>query len=345
MATERLRVSTPDASRSNGDDAGDRRVPVLFIAGFGRSGSTLLDRLLGSTPEFHSGGEVGGVWWQGLVEDRLCSCGAHFSRCPFWQAVGASSFSSLRAPEIDAIVRYLRSIFPAQRLWRILIGRTRRNLVSSAPAGFFDTTARIYQGLQNVSGQQVVVDSSKLATYFVLLAQIPSVDIHIVHLVRDPRAVSHSWLRPLVADPDGRTSMSRFGAVKAGVLWLAMNAAVEFTARRMSLSYVRVRYEDLVKDPAQIVGQLWSGILRDTGLEVADAPHLDDGDVELGIVHSISGNPMRFRQGRMSVVEDSDWKADPRIRRAIVAAITFPLRWRYGYGGLWIKHTASRRED
>ena len=319
--------------RSGGDGQGGQGVPVLFIAGFGRSGSTLLDRLLGNSPGFHSGGELDCVWSLGLVEDRLCSCGVRFSGCPFWQAVGSNSFSPLQAHEIDAIARYTLSVLPAQKMWRVLSRRTRRGLVSSAPADFFDVMARLYQGVRDVSSRQVVVDSSKLASYLVLLAQIPSVDVHVVHLIRDPRAVAHSWLRPRVTDPDGRTSMSRFGGVKSAVLWLIMNAAVEWTAQRLRLSYVRVRYEDLVKDPARIVGQLRSDVLSVAELDCAEASHSDDKDIDLGAAHMISGNPMRFRQGRIPIVEDSDWKSGPRSRRAIVAAITFPLRWRYGYGG------------
>jgi hypothetical protein len=157
------------------------------------------------------------------------------------------------------------------------------------------------------------------------------VDLHVVHLVRDPRAVAHSWLRPLVTDPDGRTSMPRFGAARSAVLWLTMNVAVEWVAWRLGLRYVRIRYEDLVRDPARIVGQLRSRVLEDAGLDVADAGLTDDEGVDLDVVHSISGNPMRFRQGRMSVVEDIDWKAGSSSRKAIVAAITFPLRRRYGY--------------
>jgi Sulfotransferase family len=313
--------------------AGGQTVPVLFIAGFGRSGSTLLDRLLGRTPGFHSGGELDSVWNQGLVEDRLCSCGARFSSCPFWQAVGNSSFSSLQTEEINAIVRYTDSVFPAQKMWRILSRKTRSSLVSSAPPNFFDIMAKFYLGVRDASACQVVVDSSKLASYLVLLAHVSSVDVHVVHLVRDPRAVAHSWLRPRVTDPDGRTSMPQFGGAKSAVLWLIMNAAVEWTARRLRLSYVRVRYEDLVKDPGRIVRQLRSDVLRDAEFDLAEVGHLDDDNIDLGIVHSISGNPMRFRQGRMPIVEDAGWKADPRGRRAIVTAITFPLLWRYGYGG------------
>lgn len=344
--SSRLRKSNPlsDASRFNEEEAGGHVVPVLFIAGFGRSGSTLLDRLLGSTPGFHSGGELGGVWQQGLLKDRLCSCGARFSSCPFWQAVGNNSFSSLKGHEINAIVRYMRNISSAWEIWRILSRGTRRNLVISAPANFFDVTARIYQRMRDVNGQQVVVDSSKLAMYLVLLAQIPSVDLHVVHLVRDPRAVAHSWLRPRVTDPDGQTSMPQFGGIKSAVLWLIMNAAVEWTARRLDLSYVRVRYEDLVKDPVRIVGQLRSKVLRDAVLDLPATDHLDDLNIDLGVVHSISGNPMRFQQGHMPIVEDVGWKADPRGRRAIIVAITFPLLWRYGYGWRPWKSCGSGRK-
>ena len=320
------------ASRSYSEDASGATLPILYIAGFGRSGSTLLDRLLGSTAGLHSGGEIDSVWTLGLVEDRLCSCGASFSGCPFWQAVGSNSFSSLRTHEIDAIVRYTRSAFPAVKMWRILSSRTRKRLVNSAPAPFLDVTNKLYQGLRDASARQVVVDSSKLATYLVLLAQIPSMDIHVVHLVRDPRAVAHSWLRPPEADPEGRTSMPRFGAAKSAALWLTMNIAVEWVARRWDLPYVRIRYEDLVEDRARIVGQLRSTILGD-GDGYGDLDFGEAGeDVDLGVAHSISGNPMRFRQGLTPVAEDAEWKTGPRSRKAIVAAITFPLRWRYGYG-------------
>jgi hypothetical protein len=335
-----------NASRSHRENVDDHAVTVLYIAGFGRSGSTLLDRILGSTPGLHSGGELGAVWVRGLVEERLCSCGICFSDCPFWQAVVNNAFSSLPAHEVDAIVRYMDRVLPVQKMWRLLTHRTRQKLVSSAPANFLGMTTRLYQGVRDVSTRQVVVDSSKSPTYLLLLAQVSSVNVHVVHLVRDPRAVAHSWQRPRVAEPDGRSSMPRFGAVKSAVLWLIINVAVEWTARQLDFPYVRVRYEDLVQGSSQIVGQLRSEVLTDPEFKFKEAGHLDDEDNDLGVVHSISGNPMRFRQGRMSIAEDVDWKGGPRSRRAIVAAVTFPLRWRYGYGGhTWRSHGSSRSKN
>jgi hypothetical protein len=311
-------------------DQREPSVPVLFIAGFGRSGSTLLDRLLGSTPGIHSGGELCSVWKLGLVDDELCSCGTHFSSCRFWRAVGDGSFSSLRPAETDAIASYLRGILPARAIWRFFIPWTRRAIIRSAPADFFDVTERFYRRMGDVSGQRAIVDSSKLASFLILLAHIPSMDVRVVHLVRDPRAVMHSWLRPPVADPEGRALMPRFGVVKSAVLWLAMNAAVEWTARRMRLPYMRVRYEDLVREPASIVTDVQSDITRQD-LAIMRATHGGQNAVDLDSGHIVSGNPMRFRHGRVAIVEDDAWKACPRGRRAITAVITLPLRWHYGY--------------
>ncbi|MBA3432215.1 MAG: hypothetical protein H0U16_12145, partial [Actinobacteria bacterium] len=49
---------------------------VLFIMGWTRSGSTILDNLLGEVEGFFSTGELHYLWRRGLLEGRLCSCGA-----------------------------------------------------------------------------------------------------------------------------------------------------------------------------------------------------------------------------------------------------------------------------
>jgi hypothetical protein len=52
-------------------EAAGGRVTVLYVAGTGRSGSTLLARVLGEADGFVAAGELRYVWQRGLVEDRL----------------------------------------------------------------------------------------------------------------------------------------------------------------------------------------------------------------------------------------------------------------------------------
>ncbi len=67
-------------------------VKVLFVGGFGRSGSTILDNVLGQVEGFFSAGEVSYLWDRCFEQDRLCSCKNAFSQCPLWSRIVARAF-------------------------------------------------------------------------------------------------------------------------------------------------------------------------------------------------------------------------------------------------------------
>ena len=54
---------------------------VLYIGGFGRSGSTLVERILGQLPGFCSAGEIVFLWQRGLIDGQLCGCGVPVPEC------------------------------------------------------------------------------------------------------------------------------------------------------------------------------------------------------------------------------------------------------------------------
>ena len=53
----------------------------------------------------------------------------------------------------------------------------------------------LYSSIMARTGCSVIVDSSKFASYGHLLASNPAFDVRVIHLVRDSRAVAHSWQR------------------------------------------------------------------------------------------------------------------------------------------------------
>src|SRR5919112_111664 len=77
-----MSVSTP-----HGEQVGPAALHVLYIAGDGRSGSTLLARILGQADGAFSAGEVRYLWERGMWENRTCECGRAFADCPFWSRV------------------------------------------------------------------------------------------------------------------------------------------------------------------------------------------------------------------------------------------------------------------
>jgi len=67
---------------------------VIYIAGSGRSGSTLVERTLGAIPGWVNIGELIELFRKPSVAAELCGCGQPFSSCVFWYEVGRSAFGS-----------------------------------------------------------------------------------------------------------------------------------------------------------------------------------------------------------------------------------------------------------
>ena len=94
---------------------------MLVIVGTGRSGSTLLGRLLGALPGAVHVGEVRFLWQRGLIEARLCGCGVPVPECPFWRTVLAEAYGA-RRPDPAAVHARLTSVTRLRRVPSWLIG-------------------------------------------------------------------------------------------------------------------------------------------------------------------------------------------------------------------------------
>jgi hypothetical protein len=189
--------------------------------------------------------------------------------------------------------------------------------------------ARLYHAVESVSGARVVVDSSKFPSHLFALLQVPDLDIQVVHIVRDPRAVAYSWQRDK-PDPDapGGGRMPRLPPAATAAYWSAWNVATERLAHTGRLPYLRLRYEDLVADPAARVGE----VLALAGLPDVPVPLTGCGEAELGVSHQVSGNPVRFAQGAIAIRPDDEWsRVMARRDQLLVNAMTAPVRLRYGY--------------
>ena len=64
----------------------------------------------------------------------------------------------------------------------------------------------------------------------------------------------------------------------------------------------------------------------------------------LGVDHTVAGNPMRFHQGRLDLRLDQAWTTKlPARDRKVVTAITWPLQLRYGYSNRSPKSQRTRQ--
>ena len=310
-------------------------VPVLFIAGWGRSGSTLLARLLGQVPGVFSAGELRDVWLRGAIEDRLCGCGETFRSCALWREVGERAFGGwdhLDVAEVQRLrVRLDRPWLPPR-----LLGSRFAPALDAELLRYRDHLAALYRAIADVTGARVIVDSSKIPTYAMLLRGLPGIDLRVLHLVRDSRGVVHSWKKRVQRtdrpDTNGVDEMFRYGSASASVRYAYYNALTH-ALRAGRVPYRILRYEDLVEAPERQLRNVLAFTDRPEG--DGDLGFLGDGHAELAPNHTVDGNPMRLQQGSVLLRVDDAWRADMGLLdRAVVTTLTAPLLALYRYPAL-----------
>jgi hypothetical protein len=206
----------------------------------------------------------------------------------------------------------------------MLLGHRSAERLLGRMGAFPGEVARLYPAIAATTGCSLIVDSSKLPTYGWLLDRVPTVDVSVLHLVRDPRAVAYSWQRtkPL-ADGAASPIMDRQSPAKSAALWNVWNLTASLMWRG-SDRYLRLSYEDFVRHPRD-----WTQrILEFAGHEAdLDPVFIDGHTVAMRPSHTVAGNPDRLRSGPVTLRLDDEWTAGMRpTHRALVSALTAPLR-------------------
>lgn len=314
---------------SSSESARSADPAVLYIGGFGRSGSTLVERVVQAAPQAVSLGEVVHLWKRGVVGDEPCGCGTRFSECPFWQAVGGRAFGGWDAVDVEEVLALHDAVDRQRHVWKTTrpFGATRDALLRYA--GYYRA---VYRAASEHSGSDIVVDSSKHVSLAVALGNDPLIDLRVLHMVRDSVAVAYSWSKEVRYDVvgEGDRNMPRFSASRASALWTSNNALVQL-ARITGTPTYRLRYEDFVRAPTVAVQNVW----RELDLPGSyDIDLSQEGGVAVERGHSIGGNPMRFKPGPLVIRADEAWRVKmPTKQRRIVKTLTFPVRSWFGYIG------------
>jgi Sulfotransferase family len=301
----------------------------------GRSGSTLLERLLGELDGVCPAGEVVHLWRRGVREDERCGCGEPFSVCPFWQQVGKAAFAGWDKVDVDQVARLHASV-DRSRFMPLLSTAASRRAFFPGLEEYTAYYARTYGAIAEVSNSDVVIDSSKHASLAYCLRSCPDLDLRVVHVIRDSRAVAYSWSR-IVQRPETTTEthIATYSAASAAIRWNLQNSALQLLSH-LGPPTLQVRYEDLVRDPAATLREIadFAGLPESTGLGFLDTDGRGNWWADLGVTHTASGNPMRFASGRIPIRPDDEWRtAMLASKRRTVTAITLPLLGRYGYVG------------
>ncbi|MHC5060934.1 MAG: sulfotransferase family protein [Planctomycetota bacterium] len=303
---------------------------IIYIAGQGRSGSTLIERLLGQHKSFFAAGELKYFWSRVYPNDYLCGCGSKIRNCEVWAAV-LKLFEKTYPEFSQKLFLQQQKRLDRMRFLPYLHFLQKTGRKNDLIASFNRDMELFYKTVFEVTGTEYLIDSSKDPSFVYLCTMNPNLDITVIHIVRDSRAVAHSWsrhkLRPEINSRQP-LEMTRYKPALSAIKWDIINQFCEWI-RTEKTRYFRIYYENFIRNPQGNLKKLFAelGVPDET-----DQIFLSDHCAKLEAQHTVSGNPMRFDNGSVEIKLDDGWKHNMKPSdRLLVSFLSWPWLLKYKY--------------
>ncbi|MHA7819585.1 MAG: sulfotransferase family protein [Erythrobacter sp.] len=296
---------------------------VIYIAGYGRSGTTLLDIVLGQQPGIFAAGELTALARHVWKEREFCACRRQADECDFWGPV-VSAWQEGRQP--NALDEYGKTLARSEWLFdlRRLLWRFGPSKNGSA---YSEATSSLLREIARASGSSVIVDSSKLPGRASALMSLKDIEVYVVHMVRDGRGVGWSMMKPYQRSVEAgiQKELKPKPLWYTAARWVSVNLGAEILRLRLPRGRsIRVRYEDFVASPETAV----KSILSLVGQSYVVPDH---GTDLMKPQHQIAGSRHRMQE-EIRIKKDIGWTSQmPPAMRRLFSALTAPLLSRYGY--------------
>lgn len=287
---------------------------IVYIAGCGRSGSTLLDLVLGTSPNAFSAGQL---------ENLIYFLKESDERRPDKRLFRDDQGSGPNDSQVWGPVK--RSLEEAHaRVYDprcpLHVGQLIRSLILKRPFYMepFDDDLLygcILQQARKVKSQDVdvIIDSSKNIKRLVSLKQSAQLDVYVIHLIRDVRGYVHS---------NSKRGMGWLSSLRR---WIILNSAYALYLPRAfpEEKVKRISYDRFTGDPAGVIREIndWAGL------------HVDDVDYLNAIAreksYRFSGSSMRFR-GVPAITRDLSWEHGLNPwQKTVIAVFAGLLNWKW----------------
>ena len=225
---------------------------VVAISGSGRSGSTLLSLLLSQDSEVFNLGQLRHLW-RAFDENAPCSCGQALPACTVYGSVVPASHAADGRPDVTAM-HGLAKVFlkdaAGQRDWADDATRER---LRQRHAAFLAAMEEVLRRTSETTGASTFVDSSKAPEVSLAFDLLPTIELFVLNLVRDPRAVACSW---------HKRKKSLSATTKNARDWRVRQRRLEHWKPALGRRFLTLRYEDLAAEPVESIERIaaWAGM-------------------------------------------------------------------------------------
>ncbi len=261
-------------------------IKIIYIAGDGRSGSTLLDSVLSNIENSISVGECHRFWIRYSEGASHCGCSNIVTECSLWSQIQSRLQTKFPDYEIAQFVQKVREIQFFRNFKQIP-----KLLQSEEWKTFGKIVVYFYASIAEITGKNVIIDSSKSVPWAYLLLELGVFDIRMIHLERDVLAVANSWKKKVML-PEYTTRevwMPVKGNWVIAKTWLKIKKMANYLVVRVP--YMEIKYKSFCKHPENTLEEL--SVFLDESIPTTN--------LQLQKNHAIGGNPMRSQLGTIEI--------------------------------------------
>ena len=306
---------------------------LVYIIAQGHTGSTLMDCILGTHPEFISNGELMYLNWQlertkdqkktKVETQTLCTCKKDFRSCDYWSKVfdevkdksnkniaeEPTSFDTAYFGEFSFKERGGFKISKEnknneKKVYKGLMrGKSLEDMLKIEPKiiDWLKNNWLLYESMSKVADKSVVIDSSKSFLRMLLLQKYRPKDVMVIFINRNSRGLTSSMKRRL--KKMGRSEILALPYV----IFTKLKYRFKIRAIKKNikdLTYLEVDYDYFVSKPSDFLGKVVQKLelKNEYKKQVNESFYIDPSQQ-----HLVAGNPMRYK-GRQKVKYDNRWK-------------------------------------
>jgi hypothetical protein len=269
------------------------KTKIIYIAGTGHCGSTLIDLIMGAAPEVFTTGECSfyniytdNVIYNKTVSNYKCTCGKRFLKCEFWRNVRAK-LPKIKIKKVYSVSQNIKIALS------ILLNKDFAKLQDQSDVLFEKIFLEASSRKPKIN---FILDSSKDPRRLFVLLHNPKLEIYPVFLIREAAAVANSYNKKNRVTEHGLKRKNYFVTL---IKWLLINFFINRLIKNNSKT-IKIHYNNFCLDPVGHVHNFNHNFNINIPPDFVKA-------VNQEINHNIDGSYIRFRK-LDKIMYDNHWE-------------------------------------
>lgn len=254
-----------------------KKKQVLYIMGAGRSGTTLLDIVLGNQKELFSCGEINRFPIRKGIPPLL----ENKSRIEFWRKIKEELVNNFKIQDFNYLIKLLDNFEYHFGYIKSLFYKSKTEY-----ADYTKYLSDFFQIVFDNIDQDIIIDSSKYPGRLFQLSKL-SYNLKIIYLIREPSAVLKSFEKEKIEQPSKHWTF-------AIIYYFLVNLLCQMTLFFLNkdIKIIKIKYEEFIDKPTLTI----RNIADTLELDLNNLIHKLEKNEKLIVGNLFDGNRIRLQE-------------------------------------------------